>query len=227
MVTLPEAIEEAWQVYDPDRAIVSFEETSPGVSTNRVLRLDLEDGEHVFAKSSSYGSYVHFRQDHRRISQWRAGLAGTPFEQLLAAPLQKEGRVFTHRAAHEWVAFYEEVPRHGLLPKILHPREIDSLGEQIAALHEASAAVSPPLAPTWQTVGSDLAQLFDRVAGPGALGDNGWSAEDCSLLAEQCDRFFSAAERLGYHAMRHLPVLVDWNRGNFSVKHTDRWRMAW
>jgi hypothetical protein len=53
-------------------------------------------------------------------------------------------------------------------------------------------------------------------------------------VRRHCDLFFSNAERLGYHAFQKIPVLIDWNRGNFSVAYEEysfslfsRWDYDW
>lgn len=238
MVDIAGAMKEAWRAYGDPREVVGWEETSPGVSTNRVLRLDLSDGTRVFGKHSSYGSFVHFRQDQSRVLQWHTGLAGTPFANLLALPLCRDGRVFTHRGDHGAVVFYAEAPRKETLPKVLHHREIDSIGEEMAALHAATAAMQPALPRAWKSVGSDLAELFDWVGGTHGDHDEPsahWSPADRSMILAQCERFFAEADRLGYHSMTPVGVLVDWNRGNFSVEHNDqgmvrlfsRWDYDW
>jgi hypothetical protein len=54
------------------------------------------------------------------------------------------------------------------------------------------------------------------------------------MLKKHCDRFLHNAEDLGYHGFAKLPVLVDWNTGNFSVgldgdgfKLFTRWDYDW
>src|SRR4051812_29429566 len=103
-------VHDAWDDYGASDPIVSMVETSPGVSTNRVYHVRFESGRSLFAKVSSYGSYVHFRQDHMRIQQWCEGLRGTRFEQLLANVLCRNGEVYTFRDRDRgsWVGFYEE-----------------------------------------------------------------------------------------------------------------------
>ena len=63
----PDIVAEGWDAWGDPRRPVGIEEISAEVSTNRVYRVCLDDGGSVVAKSSSYGSFVHFRQDHQRI----------------------------------------------------------------------------------------------------------------------------------------------------------------
>ena len=62
---------DAWAAYGDTRRMVTLIEVSAKVSTNRVYRLQLDDGGSVIAKVSSYGSYFLFREDHDRIHRDR------------------------------------------------------------------------------------------------------------------------------------------------------------
>src|SRR3954470_21777066 len=113
---VPAILTDAIRDFDHEDAPVWAEETSPGVSTNRVYRLTLASGRTLFAKVSSYGSYVHFRQDHMRIRQWNELLQGTAYERFLAPILCRNGEIYSFERDGEWVVFYEEVQRRGVLP---------------------------------------------------------------------------------------------------------------
>jgi hypothetical protein len=223
----------AWRDYDAGNdPIASLLETSAGVSTNRVYRLHLQSGRSVFAKVSSYGSYVHFRQDHARIREWCALLQGTRWQGFLAPVLLKHDEIYTFYDHGSWVAFYEEASRRGVLPRVLSEVQIDNLGREAALFHLACANVANQLDPTWQSLGSDLATLFDQMHGQ--LSARGLDAEQTRLVRRHCDLFFFNAERLGYHRFLKLPVLIDWNRGNFSVAYDEygfklhgRWDYDW
>jgi Ser/Thr protein kinase RdoA (MazF antagonist) len=230
----PEILREAWAQLEPGDPIASATETSAGVSTNRVYRLSLTSGRSVFAKVSSYGSYVHFRQDHARIRQWIDLLQGTRYANFLARVLLRDGEVFTYERDAEWVVFYDEAPRRGFLPRVLSEPQIETLGREMAHFHRASAQVSEQLSPTWQTLGSDVATLYDQMTSVAVYAARGLSGEQAQLVRRHCDAFLARAERLGYHRMPKLPVLIDWNRGNFSVLHGEesftlfsRWDYDW
>ncbi len=235
--TLPPVLIEAWEALGDPRNVVSAEETSPGVSTNGVYRLDLEGGQSVFAKLSSYGSYVHFRQDHVRIARFIELLAGTRYEKVLAPVLCKNGGVFTYEARGQWVVFYGEVPRRAFLPRRLFDADIDALGSELACFHATCDAdvVRTQLAPTWKTLGSDVALLYDQLDQPAFCSARGLSGGEAKFLKAQCDSFLQCAEALGYHTLHRIPVLIDWNRGNFSVRYDDdggfqlfsRWDYDW
>lgn len=223
----------AWTDYDSGDPIVSLVETSAGVSTNRVYHLSLSSGRRVFAKVSSYGSYVHFRQDHARIRQWCSLLSGTRWQHFLAPVLLKHDEIYTFYDHGTWVVFYEEAARRGVLPRVLSDPQIDNLAREAALFHKACADVGSQLDPTWQSLGADLATLFDQMHGEISVA-RGLDVEQRRLVRRHCDLFFTNAERLGYHRFQKLPVLLDWNRGNFSVAYDEdgfslysRWDYDW
>jgi hypothetical protein len=235
---LPQVVHDAWRQYGDPRYIVRCDETSPGVSTNRVFRLDLGAGGQaagaVFVKVSSYGSYVHFRQDHARIARWIQLLAGTRFEKLLAPVLSARGQVFTYESDGTWVVFYAEIARRSATPKILRESDIVQLAQEIASLHQCCDQLRGSLDPTWKTLGSDVAILYDQLGEAGFCRQRGFSRSEALFLKGQCDAFLENAEALGYHRFHRLPVLIDWNRGNFSVQPTEegfslysRWDYDW
>lgn len=243
----PRIIEQAWGEYDTrGRVIAMVDELSPHVSTNRVYRLHLSDGVSVIAKLSSYGSYVHFRQDHQLVEECVSLLRGGRFDSLLARVLQRDGRVFSHRGhitvegpgggqdVDAWVVFYREAEMRESLARVQSDPEIVAFAQEMARLHRACDEIRTELRPSWKSLGSDIANLYD------ALGSASWRAER-NIEARQeaplkwhCDRFLDEAERLGYHRMHRIPVLVDWNIGNFSVEREggsfrllSRWDYDW
>lgn len=231
---VPSILYDAWARYDAQDALVSLRETSAGVSTNRVYHIACESGRSFFAKVSSYGSYVHFRQDHTRIARWIRALHDTRYCATLAGVLTRNEEVFTFARDGAWVVFYEEAPRRGVLPRVLSEAQIDNLGREMALFHRASTQVAVHLPPTWQSLGADLVMLYDRMQNPVTRHADGFSSEQADLIRRHCDLFFTNAERLGYHAMTKIPVLIDWNRGNFSVAYDEegfklfsRWDYDW
>jgi hypothetical protein len=229
---VPGILRDAFHEFDPHDAIDQLEETSARVSTNRVYRLTLKSGRTCFAKLSSYGSYVHFRQDHTRIRQWIASLRDTRYENFLAPVLLKGGEVFTFERDGEWVVFYDEAKRRGVLPRVLSDGQIDNLGREMARFHRECAGIS--LDPTWQSLGSDLAGLYDQMTNAASRAAHSLSLEQTRLVRHHCDLFFGNAERLDYHSTLKIPVLIDWNRGNFSVAYDEegfrlysRWDYDW
>lgn len=231
---LPSILRDAWESYDAADPIAAHDETSAGVSTNRVYHLTMSSGRSLFAKVSSYGSYVHFRQDHQRIHQWIKALVDTRYARFLARVLLQEDEVFTYERDAVWVVFYEEAPRRGVLPRVLNDWQIENLGREMGEFHRASHQAAARLAPTWQSLGADLATLYDHMQNGAQRASYGLDSEASQLIRRHCDLFFNNAERLGYHGFTKLPVLTDWNRGNFSVAYNEqgfslysRWDYDW
>ena len=230
----PTIIPEGWLAYGDPRALLEVEEISAAVSTNRVYRLILGDRSHVIAKASSYGSFAHFRQDHQRIQRWIELLRGTRWQSFLAAVLCRDGDVFIHRDGPSWVAFYGEIERREALPRVLSEEDVIEVGRELAEFHLACTRLSPALLPTWKTLGSDLAQLRDLLEHRSWCDPRGIGPICAEFLREHCDAFLTNAEALGYHGWPKIPVLVDWNLGNFSVQRTklgfhlfSRWDYDW
>lgn len=192
-------------------------EVSAFVSTNHVYRVILDSGHELIAKATSYGSYVHFRQDHKLIVQWIRLLGGTRFSRFLAPVVLKDHEPFTYREGWWFVIFYEKAPFYDFLPKRLEPDQIRALGREMAHFHAVSDSVAPRMNRSWKSVGSDIAILYD------VLGNREWRQQrgfDDSIevtLRAQCETFLNNAEKLGYHDFNKIPVLIDWNIGNFSV----------
>lgn len=232
---VPEVIQKAWEMYGDRRPLVQVEDISADVSTNKVYRVLLGDGHEVIAKTTLYGSYVHFRQDHRIIEQWNRRLAHGRYRNFLAQVcLKDDGEVFTAHLDDTWVVFYEKAQFYDFLPKVLTPDQVTCLGREMAAFHFVSTQVADVLSKSWKSLGSDVATLYD------VIGNKQWRQEHHlpesaePLLRRQCDAFLTNAEKLGYHTFQKIPALVDWNIGNFSVgldergfRFFSRWDYDW
>jgi len=227
---------EAWLQYGDPRRVVSVEEHSANVSTNRVYRLELDDGRECFAKTSSYGSYVHFRQDHRLIQRWADLLVGSRYEHLLAPVAVVRGEVFTAHFPPSFVVFYQPAPYRDFLPRRLSDNQVEAFGEEMALFHAECTRCAKHLQPSWKSLGSDIATLYDSAGNEAWLQHRGFSRDAERTIKRQCDYFLSQAELLGYHDMPRIPVLLDWNIGNFSVAFRDggesfelfsRWDYDW
>lgn len=232
--TIAEFVRSAWNTYAPDVEVIGVEDTSAKVSTNHVYRLRFADRSPVYAKVSSYGSFVHFRQDHERIERWRQLLEPTRYSTLLAPVLSRDGEVYTFHAGNLWVCFYGEVPFSCALPKILSEPQVAQWGREMARFHLACAGVANQLDPTWKTLGSDIVQLFDLLNDPHWTSARGIDASAANFLRDHCNLFLRNADRMGYHRWTKIPVLVDWNLGNFSVSNdaddfqlVSRWDYDW
>lgn len=208
---------EAWLRYGDPRRLTNIEELSAHVSTNRVYRIELEDGTDFVAKTSSYGSYVHFRQDHRLIKKWIDLLKGSRYENLLAPVAVVRGEVFTAHFPPAFVVFYQRATYRDFLPRQLNDAQIEALGQEMALFHAECARCAPHLHTSWKSLGSDIATLYDSAGNDAWLQYRGFSREAERTIKRQCDYFLSQAELLGYHDMPRIPVLLDWNIGNFSV----------
>lgn len=224
----------AYRTYSDGEEPLAIVPVRVAVSTNRVYRMSFRGRSNVFAKISSYGSFVHFRQDHQRIEQWRRLLQGTRYGALLAPVLTSGDEVYAFHAGDAWVAFYEEVPVRASLPRVLSEAQIVTLAEEMARLHRASASVAPNLAPTWKTLGSDIAILFDALGNAAWLSERGLLPSEGRYLRDHCNLFLRNADRLNYAALPKIPVLIDWNIGNFSVTEDgdcfelySRWDYDW
>jgi Ser/Thr protein kinase RdoA (MazF antagonist) len=147
---------------------------------------------------------------------------------------QNEKIAFVFEQGRRWVAFYHKVPFYDFLPPRLSDLEIESFGRNLAAFHKASLRAAGHLNPTWKSVGSDIAALYD------ALGSSDWRRErgiadaQQRVLQRHCDAFLENTERLGYYEWPKLPILIDWNPGNFSVGYDStgfrffsRWDYDW
>ena len=224
----------AWDAYGDRRDVVDVREVSANVSTNSVYLLVLEDGHNVVAKRSSYGSYVHFRQDHYRIHEWIHRLRGTRYANFLAPVLLKNGEVFTYRDEQAWVVFYGQQPFYDFAPKILTEAQVESFGEEMALFHRACLDISDRVKPTWQSLGADVASLHDAIGSAEWRRERGFADSAIGYVRAHCDAFLGNADDLGYHEWAKIPVLIDWNIGNFSVgmdgdgfKFFSRWDYDW
>lgn len=226
----------AWATLGEPYALTDIKEISANVSTNRVYQLTLDNDHQVIAKLSSYGSYVHFRQDHTLINVWIRLLKRTRYRSFLAPVLRSRDsdKVFTHREGNWWAVFYEKAPFYDFLPPRLSDQQVIALGREMARLHLASTKAANDLPPTWKSLGSDIATLFDFVGSRAWREERNFADSMEPMLRDHCERFLSNAADLGYHTMPRIPVLIDWNIGNFSVgfdgggfKLFSRWDYDW
>ena len=121
-----QAVHAAWAAYGDPRQIVSADEVSANVSTNRVYRVHLEDGATLVSKVSSYGSYFLFVEDHERLHRCATLLEHTRFAGMLADVWMQHTvadghpqRIYTWYDGSIWAVFYDDVPRGESLPRVL------------------------------------------------------------------------------------------------------------
>jgi hypothetical protein len=212
-----QAVRLAWHQFGDTRTLLRIEEVSAHVSTNRVYRLHLSDAATLIAKSSSYGSYFLFVEDHERLSQCATLLHGTRFGGFLARVWQRNDRVYTWYDKQRWVAFYDEVPRRTQLPRVLDDTQIGNLAREVAEFHLACTDIAPRMATASKTIKSDAINLLDQLESPFAPRNFGLAAEHIGVLWRHTHRFLERLIDVGYDEWPKIPVLIDWNLGNFSV----------
>lgn len=231
-----DVVETAWVDHGDPRAIVGVEEVSAHVSTNRVFRLRLDDGSSVVAKASSYGSYFLFYEDHDRLNRCATLLRGTRFDSLLAEVRRRpDGRIYTWYDQRMWVVFYDDAPRRDPLPRILSVDQIRNLGREMAALHLECTDIAPRIPVGSKTVKSDAIHLLDLLESPFAPRNFDLPPEAIGVLWRHTHHFLTRLIEVGYDDWPRIPLLIDWNLGNFSVEHLpdgmfrlfSRWDYDW
>ena len=208
---------DAWSSLADSRQIIAFDEVSAHVSTNRVFRLTLSDRSSLIAKVSSYGSFFQFAEDHDRLARCSAELRGGRWSGFLAEVLTKNGRPFTWYDGECWAVFYSDVQGQTGLPKILDDNDIVALAKEIAEFHLACAALAPSLPPTSNSVKSDAIHLYDLLRDEQADKHFDLDSLAISTLQRFTHDFLLHLEKVHYDEWRRIPILVDWNLGNFSV----------
>ncbi|NNE12240.1 MAG: hypothetical protein HKN41_08355 [Ilumatobacter sp.] len=211
-------IEAAWSSYRDDRAIESIDELSAMVSTNRVYRLRFDDGSTVIGKSSNYGSFFLFAEDHDRLHRTNRLLQGGPFERFMADVLTLDDRPYLYYDGETWAVFYDEVPIADRLPAVLTDGQVEQLGEQIGRFHRACSSVARMIPAPSKTAKSDAVNLFSMLHAHNAHEHFGLEQSRLDLVRRHTHRFLMAVHESGYDYWDKIPVLIDWNLGNFSVE---------
>ena len=230
-----EALDAAWTSFGDRRRVVAVDEVSANVSTNRVYRLHLDDATTLVAKVSSYGSYFLFLEDHERLNRCASLLKGTRFDGMLAEGWNRDGHLFTWYDQHMWAVFYDDVPRRDSLPRILDDAQVANLGREMAEFHRACTEVATQIPPSSKTIKIDAIRLLDALERPTAGRDFGVPSTSVELLWRHTHRFLERLGEVGYDEWQRIPVLIDWNLGNFSVATADdgsfrlfsRWDYDW
>ena len=215
-----EAVHLAWAGYGDDRTVLSVTETSSNVSTNRVFRIGLDDGANVIAKITSYGSYFLFAEDHDRLYRCCELLRSSRFSGLLAGVLGRDGRAYTWYDGRRWAAFYEEAERGESLPRILSPVQVDRFASEIAQFHLACGAIADRLPPLSYTMKSNAIELLDLLESPFAPRNFDLEPEHIGILWRHTHELLLYLEKVHYDEWPKMPILVDWNLGNFSIRRT-------
>lgn len=213
------AVHAAWAEYHDPRSITRLDEVSANVSTNRVYRVHLDDDSTLVCKVSSYGSYFLFVEDHERLSRCASLLDGTRFAGMLADVWKspKHTGIFTWYDRTMWAVFYDDVPRGASLPRVLTTELIENLGREIAEFHLASTDLAPRIPGGSKTIKSDAIHLLDLLESPFASKNFELPPEAIGTLWRHTHEFLERLIDLGYDEWTKIPVLIDWNLGNFSV----------
>lgn len=233
------ALYAAWDSYGDRRRIIGVHDTSPRVSTNTVYRVHLDDDSNVFGKVSNYGSYFLFAEDHDRLFRCTELLADGPFGDFLAPVLGVDTpigtRPFTWYDQQRWVAFYEEAPRSESLPPRLTLEQTRCLAREMARFHIECTRIAPRIPAMSNSIKSDAIHLLDLLSSPFASRNFDLPPESIGVLWRHTHHFLLQLERIRYDSWNRIPILVDWNLGNFSVKYRDdgsfdlysRWDYDW
>jgi hypothetical protein len=233
-----EVVSSAWDDFAATthdaRSIVATHEVSAHVSTNRVFRVEFSDGSSVVAKVSSYGSYFLFAEDHDRLARCSSLLRHGRWAGFLADVLMVERRPYTWYDGRCWCVFYTEVERAESLPRILSTDDVTALAQEIARFHHACTEIAPALPPVSNSVKGDAIHLLDQLTNPFASRNFELPPEDIGLLARHTHDLLLHLEAVHYDEWVKIPILVDWNLGNFSVTRDDgtvrlfsRWDYDW
>jgi hypothetical protein len=215
-----DAVAAAWREYGDSRRVADMRELSAMVSTNRVYRLTLDDDTRVIVKSSNYGSFFLFAEDHDRLHRTKQLLEGTQFEHLLAGAFTRDGSPYIWYDGEMWVIFYDEVEARDRLPAILTDPQVAQLGSEMAHSHKACASLAPNIPPASKTAKSDAVNLFEMARARNAGDQLGLEPSRLDLVRRHTHRFLMSVHESGYDTWTKMPVLIDWNLGNFSVDYT-------
>lgn len=233
-----QVVREAWRDYaaasGDRRTVTATHEVSAHVSTNRVFQVRFSDNTTVVAKVSSYGSYFLFAEDHDRLARCTSLLRHGRWAGFLADVLVVDKRPYTWYDGRCWCAFYTEVQRAESLPRILSSSDVAALAREIARFHHACSDIAPALPPVSNSVKGDAIHLLDQLTNPFAPRNFDLPPEDIGVLARFTHELLLRLEAVHYDEWAKIPILVDWNLGNFSVTREDgdvrlfsRWDYDW
>ena len=217
MIDAESIVRLAWTGYGDNRSIVEIVEVSAHVSTNHVFRLHLDDGSYVVGKVSSYGSYFLFAEDHDRLFKLVQSLSNSRWSGFLAQVLPRDGRAYTWYDGSCWAAFYNDVERGTQLPRIISTDDIVFLAREIAGFHKACADAALDLPSTSNSVKGDAIHLLDQLSSEFAARNFDLRESDILYLRTSTHNFLTNLENIHFDEWTKIPILVDWNLGNFSI----------
>jgi len=141
----------------------------------------------------------------------------------LADVLTRDGKAFTYQDGDRWVAFYQEVPKLGALPAVLSEDHITNLATELAEFHLACHRAAATIPPSATSLVSDILYLLDLLSDSASGASRfHFSAAELAMVRRHGEAFLEATEVLGYADWARIPVLVDWNLGNFSVLNSSK-----
>lgn len=231
MISYPEIVREAWNGYDPSKTILTIEDISPMVSTNRVYKITFIDEDFIIAKLSTFGKYEHFKEDHRIIHSLSNNLL-YPFENLLAKSLLKNNRVYTYRyrkgKKDAWVVFYNPSRVMQSMPRRLQEGHIRNFGRQIGKFHLACSRSRNVLPKSSKTLRTDINTLLEELE----INEKKFGGKaQTELIKYHCEQFLKNRIKCNAGSFETIPVFIDWNIGNFSVVDNfelfSRWDYDW
>jgi hypothetical protein len=231
MIDSSDIIKKAWEGYDPTKIISRIKDISVRVSTNYVFQIFFEDGDLVVAKLSYFGTYEHFKEDHRIIHSLSNNLL-YPFDNLLAKSLLKNNRVYTYRYKYKktdaWVVFYNPVRVMERMPRRLEEKQIRKFGQQIGKFHKACSKLRNVLPKSSKTLRTDIHTLMERLdTDERAFGGHA----KAGYLKHHCELFLKNRLKFNANTFETIPVFIDWNIGNFSITKQQelfsRWDYDW
>ncbi|MEM8582628.1 MAG: hypothetical protein AAGF87_00095 [Bacteroidota bacterium] len=215
----------AWRAYDHTRNIESLTDISARVSTNRVYRMLMEDGNELIAKITVFGSFENFAEDHTIINVLANNLP-VRFGNLLSRALMKGPNIFFHRHVDDeidaWVIFYRPIEIYSKPPKRFTLDQVRVLGREMAAFHKDCTLVAQTLPRSDRDMTTDVNVLLSQV-------DTDFP-EHAKLITKHCRRFLKNTFRNNKLGFDKIPVFIDWNIGNFSLDHgglASRWDYDW
>ncbi len=214
-------VHQAWRGYSEasgtSRTITALHELSAHVSTNRVFQIRFSDASTLVAKVSSYGSYFLFAEDHDRLARCSSLLRHGRWAGFLADVLMVDKRPYTWYDGRCWCAFYGEVQRAEALPRVLSTADVAALAREIARFHHACEEIAPALPTVSNSVKGDAIHLLDQLTNPFAPRNFDLPPEYIGVLARFTHGLLEHLEDVHYDEWTKIPILVDWNLGNFSV----------
>jgi hypothetical protein len=226
-----EIVKHAWREFDDRHDIKGVYDASVYVSTNYVYKISFYEREPVFAKLSDYGKFDDFREDHIIINNLANNLEA-PYQNFLSHALVKKNELFIYRyhqgKSSAWVIFYNPIQIRNRLPRRLEEKHIKKLGRELARFHRACTNVSNQLPNPSKSVVTDIQKLVKSID----KNEIKMAGIHKEMVIKHCDYFLNNADKVNYATeFESIPVMVDWNIGNFSItgdgKFFSRWDYDW